>query len=195
MGRDVLTVEPFHDNVIRIHKAATLENTQNKITLLKNALSNKRNEIKMLQPDTTNNGGQSLIPNKDKVYTRDENNKYLVETILFDDIIPYLPKNAENKEYKKAILKIDIEGFEPYAFQHADKLFDLLDIRIIYMEWGCLAREPSLNKLTNEMINFLKKRNYTPMSYDFDNLRSSNWKTWPWDIIWKKVTSFEKKTF
>ena len=185
MGRDVLTVEPFHDNVIRIHKAATLENTQNKITLLKNALSNKRNEIKMLQPDTTNNGGQSLIPNKDKVYTRDENNKYLVETILFDDIIPYLPKNAENKEYKKAILKIDIEGFEPYAFQHADKLFDLLDIPIIYMEWGYLAGITKAHNLTINMINFLYSHGLRPYANN-QQLEKDRWLSWPWDIMWKK---------
>ena len=40
--------------------------------------------------------------------------------------------------YKQAILKIDIEGFEPFAFQHAAKLFDAIDIQIIFMEWGII---------------------------------------------------------
>ena len=185
MGRDVLTVEPFYDNVIRIHKAATQENIQNKITLLKNALSNKRNEIKMLQPDSTNNGGQSLLQNKDKTFTKDENNKYLVETILFNDIIPYLPKNAENKDYKKAILKIDIEGFEPYAFQHADKLFSLLDIPIIFMEWGNLPRQTDAHNLIVDMINFLYSRDLRPYGNNLP-LQKESWLSWPWDIVWKK---------
>ena len=38
--------------------------------------------------------------------------------------------------FKKAVLKIDIEGFEPFAFAHASLLFNTLDIRIIFMEWG-----------------------------------------------------------
>jgi FkbM family methyltransferase len=185
MGRDVVTVEPFYDNIIRIHKAATQENIQNKITLLKNALSNKRNEIKMLQPDSSNNGGQSLLQNKDKTFTKDENNKYLVETILFDDIIPYLPKNAENKEYKKAILKIDIEGFEPYAFQHADKLFKLLDIPIIYMEWGNLPRQTDAHNLIVDMINFLYSQGLRPYGNNLP-LQKDSWLSWPWDIMWKK---------
>ncbi len=53
-----MTVEPFHDNIIRIHKASTIEKTQKKITLIKNALSNKRNEIKRLSSNDVNIGGQ-----------------------------------------------------------------------------------------------------------------------------------------
>ena len=70
--------------------------------------------------------------NRDKVFTKDEKNKYLVETILFDDIIPYLPyKNKYTLEkYKKAIIKIDIEGFEAFAFESASLLFETLDVRI-----------------------------------------------------------------
>ena len=39
-------------------------------------------------------------------------NKFLVETILMDDLLNYLPKRRDNKSYEQAILKIDIEGFE-----------------------------------------------------------------------------------
>jgi len=62
----------------------------------------------------------------------------------------------------------------------------LLEIQIIFMEWGCLARESSLNKYTKEMLDFMKKLNYTPLTLDYERLKLSNWKTWPWDIMWKK---------
>ena len=142
MGRQVLTVEPFYDNVLRIHKAAKSDNTTSLITLITNALSNKRNEIKMLQPNGDNIGGQSLIENKNKVVKKedimatDPKAKYYVETILFDDIVTFLPVKPDGTHYKKAIMKIDIEAFEPYAFQHAAHLFDTLDIPIVFMEWG-----------------------------------------------------------
>jgi len=144
MGRKVVTVEPFHDNILRIHKAAYLEKTYKNILLIKNAISNKRNEIKLLKAERSNIGGQSLLDHKDKIYKKDKNNKYLVETILFDDIVPYLPyKNDTTKErFKKAILKIDA------------------------------------------MIDFLYLRKYLP--YGNNNLLGkNNWKSWPWDIIWK----------
>ena len=49
----------------------------------------------------------SLLDNKNQTYQKNENDKYLVETILFDDIVDHFPKN---RQYKQAILKIDIEG-------------------------------------------------------------------------------------
>jgi FkbM family methyltransferase len=112
MGRQVLTVEPFYDNIVRLHKAATEEKIQNKIKLVKNALSNKRNEIKRLQPNSDNIGGQSLLQSKNKNYKKSDmaNDKYLVETILLDDLVEQLPLNSDGKKYKQAILKIDIEG-------------------------------------------------------------------------------------
>ena len=131
MGRKVISIEPFPDNILRLHKAAYLAKTYDNIILLKHGLSNKRNEFKLLNQDN-NIGGQSLLGNRDKVFAKDEKNKYLVETILFDDIIPYLPyKNKFNLEkFKKAIIKIDIEGFEVFAFESATLLFETLDVRI-----------------------------------------------------------------
>jgi FkbM family methyltransferase len=53
-------------------------------------------------------------------------------------------------------MKIDIEGFEPYAFQHAKNLFKILDFQIIFMEWGVLNRYRSeLHSLIIQMMNFL----------------------------------------
>lgn len=134
MGRKVLTVEPFYDNIIRIHKASTEAKLQNKIKLIQNALSNKRNEIKRLNPVYNNIGGQSLLENKLKTFNRDPSDRYLVETIYFDDIVDSLPKNEQGQDFTNAIMKIDIEGFEPFAFVHAQKLFSKLNINIIFME-------------------------------------------------------------
>lgn len=105
MGRDVVCLEPFYENLLRIHKAAKLENLADKIILVKNAVSNKRNEIKKLHQQFGNIGGQSLLNHKNEVYSKQNsssNDKYLVETILLDDIIPYLPKRKGNQEYRKA---------------------------------------------------------------------------------------------
>ena len=128
-----MTVEPFFDNILRIHKAANEANLQTNITLIQNALSDKRNEIKRLNPES-NIGSQSLIESKRKVFIRDPNDKYLVETIYFDDIIGVLPRNEKGEEFKDAILKMDIEGFEPFAFMHAEKLFSKLNVNVIFME-------------------------------------------------------------
>ncbi len=58
LGRDVVAVEPFYDNVMRIHKSVGLANLQDRVKLVKNALFNKRHELKRLSRFDTNKGGQ-----------------------------------------------------------------------------------------------------------------------------------------
>ena len=185
MGHKVVSIEPFYENIIRIHKAAYLEKIHANIVLITNAVSNKRNEIKLLEANANNIGGQSLMQHKNKTFVKDEKNKYLVETILFDDIVPYLPyKNLNTKEkFKQAILKIDIEGFEPYAFECANHLFNTLDIRVVFMEWG-INRGKNYVEVSG-MLDFFYKQNYN--AYEKSRLlKRQEWKNWPWDIIWKK---------
>lgn len=185
MGYKVVTVEAFYENILRIHKASYLDKTFNNIVLIHNALSNKRNEIKMLQPYPGNIGAQSLLPFNNQKFLRNKTNKYLVETILFDDILPYLPyrDDAKKEKYKKAALKTDIEGFEPFAFEHADQLFDKLNIEIILMEWYNIQK---LNETTvNSVIGFLKKRNYI-VYYNNKKRLHGSWKNWPFNIVWRK---------
>ena len=53
-----------------------------------------------------------------------------------DDLIDYVPLNKYGKRHERAIIKIDIESFEPYAFSNCKKLFALYDIQMIFMEWA-----------------------------------------------------------
>ena len=88
-----MAIEPFHDNIIRLHKAAKLENIDNKITLITNAISNRRNDVKLLNEQSENIGGQSLLiydykKNLNKSSNK-YNNKYLVETILLGEFLVF----------------------------------------------------------------------------------------------------------
>ena len=68
MGRTVVTVEPFYDNLLRIHKAAKLANVEDKITLFKNGIGDEQNKILRLNPVDNNVGGQSLIHDRNKIF-------------------------------------------------------------------------------------------------------------------------------
>ena len=48
LGRDVLSVEPFKDNIIRFHKAVKIQGLENRITLLNNVVYNKPGIIKKI---------------------------------------------------------------------------------------------------------------------------------------------------
>lgn len=183
----MLAVEPFFDNIIRFHKAVEHENLQDRVTLITNAISDRRNEIKLLEKMEDNIGGQSLLKSglANESFTKADRikNKYLVETIVFDDIVEFLPRKNKNTRYEKAIMKIDIEGFEPFAFAHAHKLFASIDVRVIFMEWGRINSAKTNRRLITQMIDFLASLSYEPMA---DNvvLNTTNWETWPWDLIW-----------
>ena len=178
-----MSIEPFIDNIYRIHKAATLERTQRNIVLIQNALFNKRNETKLMNKNDQNLAAQGLAMNKERHYDKDANNKYLVETILLDDIIAYLPKQNDGSEFKTAIMKIDIEGFEAFALQKASKLFDRLDIKIIFMEWDHLLANSERD--INEMISFLTVRGYKPCLHGAA-LELDDFLNWPSDISWMR---------
>ncbi len=47
-NRSVIAVEPLHENVVRLHKAAHLENVQSKITVLVNAVTNERKQVRLI---------------------------------------------------------------------------------------------------------------------------------------------------
>lgn len=51
-----------------------------------------------------------------------------VTTILLDDLLEVLT-------FDRAIIKIDSQGYEHKAFQHANKLLDTVFVPYIYMEW------------------------------------------------------------
>jgi FkbM family methyltransferase len=211
LGSHVIAVEPFHENILRIHKAASINRLHSKITLVANAISNKRNEIKLLQRVEANIGGQSLLDNNHLVFSNNAEarrnkstgssgkrnvNEYLVETILFDDLLDHLPRKSDVDAtsggfYGRAIMKIDIEGFEPYAFQHARNLFKVLDFQIIFMEWGVMNRYGSeLRGLIIQMMNFLYANDLQPYVFDEAGIKQllnrDEWTKWPWDIFWEK---------
>ena len=157
LNRKVIAFEPFIDNIYRIHKAAQLENLTNNIVLVQNAVSNKRNEVALMSKKDLVMAAQGIFENKGKKFKRDSRDKYQVETIVLDDVIPYLPKRDDGTEFERAAMKIDIEGFEPFAMQKASKLFDHLDVRIILMEWKNLATKNNYQTV-DEMIHFKQSR-------------------------------------
>lgn len=106
LGRDVVAIEPFFDNIIRFHKAVVNEGLEQRIRLITNAISDERGQVRLLQKIEDNIGGQYLIRTNEtanqRAFSRSDRlwNKYLVETIWLDDILDYLPKKANNQPYK-----------------------------------------------------------------------------------------------
>ena len=185
IGHQVLAVEPNTHNVVRLHKAAKQGHLETRITLLQNGVSDRRGvaniryskqnqgdtQIRMLSVQESGTASNGVVD--------DANTK----TILMNDL-------AEYCRYARAIMKIDIQGFEHKAFQHADELFQRVQILKILMEWEAMAplagpnKDPNERQMVQEMIDFLTTRGYVPKGWNDERLNLSMWQKWPGDVVW-----------
>lgn len=183
-----LAIEPFYDSYIRLHKSALIENTQDLIVLITNGISDTRGEYKRLTQVSNNVGGQSIFENNENYafkMNRSElkNDKYIIETIVLNDIVHVLPK-----DFKNVIIKIDIQNYEIKAFKKADLLFKRLNIFAIFMEWN---EKADINKFKvteiEGFLDFLYSKHFSAHNpTNLNELERQEWKNWPYDIIWIK---------
>jgi hypothetical protein len=104
--------------------------------------------------------------------------------------------NATGEGPKKFIIKLDIEGYEPFVFEKAEKLFKTYEIPALFMEFGKSVQKLALQKNESSsyamkirnMLEFLKRQNYEPYEVNgFNMLDYKKWRyDWPWDVYFKQ---------
>ncbi|CAF0804697.1 unnamed protein product [Didymodactylos carnosus] len=190
LDRQVLSIEPLYDSLIRLHKSIQLNNVEHLVTVIANAIGNKHEKLQLNIVDKNIGGSYLSILDDMKVNAVQEREivpKILadVDTIVLDDLVDIYPSY-----FKRAILKLDIEGFEAYAFQNATILFNRTEIPAVYMEFGKLIElkySSGMMEAIKHMIDFLRIRNYEPYEVnDLNHLLFDNWESWPWDIVFKR---------
>ena len=196
--RHVIAVEPLYDSLIRLHKSIQLNDVQHQVTLVANAIGVKHERLALKIVDK--NLGASYLsyldelapPAKQVEKMVDEHQPAFaprvlaeVETITLDDLLSIYPIF-----FKRAILKIDIEGFEALAFGNASLLFNRTEIPAIYMEFGKLVEIKYYRGMLTaieSMLTFLRTRNYQPYEVnDINQLLFDNWESWPWDVAFRR---------
>ena len=179
-GRKCVAVEPFYDNVIRLHKSAQIEIISNNIILVTNGISDRKGELHHLSKNDENVGGQGLIKIDNIQLSNLENstyNKYNVITVQFDDLISVLPK-----DFTEAIMKIDIEDSEFNAFKNAAKLFERVQVYAVFFEWS-----RKINFHYHEIFaffEFMYSRNFEAVDIKMRTLNPEDMRNWPTHMIW-----------
>ena len=95
--------------------------------------------------------------------------------------------------FKKAVIKIDIEGHEHHAFREAKELFKQVFISHIIMEWIKMKEhyhtmvEVTKDKLlVYELLRVLEEEGFKAFSMVTGQEQDpSYWYAWPDDVIWK----------
>ena len=98
MGHSAVAIEPLNTNSDLLQMSAHLNNFSQDVTLLKNAVYDRRTYA-TLTSNKDNQGGVWIKSTNSK-YTSETSTNY-VATITIDDVIPYVKQNS-------VIIKIDI---------------------------------------------------------------------------------------
>ncbi|CAF1442190.1 unnamed protein product [Adineta steineri] len=180
LGRFTLSVDCFMPNIERIIKAVQIQNVQNRVVLVQNALYAKSGELLRLS-----NGYPSGLQLTDNTQM-DVDSHYNVKTIRFDDLLPILIE----RKVRAAIVKIDIEGSESYMCETGSKVFEVIDIQLVMMEWGHGLRKTYKSRYQS-IIKFFAQLDYVVTDEKCNVLDSANWETtWPGNIYWIKRINF-----
>ncbi|KAK2714592.1 hypothetical protein QYM36_008969 [Artemia franciscana] len=150
MGHDVIAVEPYIRCLLRLRKAAKMNELDNKIKIVESGASNDRNFYYMYFKKG-NIGGTYLRESESASSVR-------VKTVILSDLISI-------KERRTLIIKADAEGFECKSL-YDPNLFEVWHIPYIFMEWGLMfrGRHISANPCQTEDLDilvFLLSLNYT----------------------------------
>ena len=207
LDRFVIAVEPLHENLNRLHKAAQLEKVESRVVALVNAVSNERAEVKVSILDF-NIGGAFIFEPELENHTDKANEQIsssvIVNSITMNDLIEVINDKLNNKSLqlsqkqlsKKLVIKLDIEGYEPYAFEQSERLFTEMQVVAVFLEFGkILENLQALNfdsksvylKKTKNMLNMFKRHGFEPYEINgINKLEFADWKSWPWDIYLRK---------
>ena len=193
MGHKVVAVEPFIDNIILFQRSVKLNNLENRIVLVQNAISNERKSASLRKTED-NQGRTFVVP-----ITRYSENDRLT-TIVLDDLL-------EAITFKEALMKMDIEGYEHRAIVEGTRFLAKIRIPYIIMEWvfmkehfktnyrvvdGILERsemtldksETNDTKIAFTAMNQLIQYGYSAFSMDGKPLKTTLLASWPEDVVW-----------
>ena len=187
MGRPVVAVEAYIRHVEMIHKSVVLNELEQNFTLIYNAVSDEHNTV-ALSFKKENMGAIRVIESnfRSETMPRLAVNECLgtgshVNTITMDDLLEVI-------NFEHAIVKLDIEGYEPRVMTQSALLLSRIHIPYIITEWALLRTQQQEYQveLVHSMLDIMSSHGYVPfMINDIDRLNTTLWRNWPNDVLWK----------
>ena len=175
MGRNVVAVDAFRRHTLMLGRAVVMNGFQDRVKIVHNALSHTYRNVSLV--------GYQGNPGMTRVKTKFSAGKPVgetVPTILMDDLVHVV-------DFRRAIMKIDIEGHEARALSHSTQLFTKVDIPVIFMEWwGGIYNRDGEGAFVRNVISFFKIQKYTAYNQKFKMLDFDKWHQWPNQIILKR---------
>lgn len=174
-GYQVVSVEPFEDNLFLLNRSIDL-NSMTKVKVIPRCLSNAEKTQLFIRPEN-NPGNSKFLTQNDPITLQ----KYKLKCTSLNSLLPQIA-------FKKAVIKVDIEGSEVRVFQEksAAKFFEKIEVPVVFMEWGSLLKTAKETDIS-QLVQFFISRSFEPFVMVKSGLRTllkDPWNQWPWDIVW-----------
>ena len=179
LNRPIVAVEASNLHVQMMHHSIVLNNLQDaNIVLVNNAISNSRGTLQLYLNEPTNQGHLQVINNTNDMEKKDSSRNQYVNAITMDDLIEVI-------HFKKAIIKMDIEGSEHKAIAKCEKLLKHVYIPYIFMEVAIQLRIPGA---LDQISLILERNDYKAFDLNKQLIlnREPKYSGWPSDVIWKQ---------
>ena len=186
LRRKVIAVEALKRHVLMIGRAVVMNRYQNRVNIVHDALSDTYRNVTL----ATFSGNLGRTQVRDLKFNATVPASDQVPTILMDDLVNLV-------DFRRAIMKIDIEGQEVPALSHSLQLFAKVDIPLIIMEWWGAYRFYKTGEqrtIVMLLISFFKTNGYGVYNRNLEMLNISRSHTWPNEIIWKRGEWTQSKT-
>ena len=177
LGHRVVALDPNSLNLRLLTKSLNMGTLSNRVTLLRNAISNVQENVTLF--DILGNIGGTFVETADKTDQEDDSidSEHKALAITLDELTDIFRN-------KQLFIKIDVETYELKALKGGNKFFMSVDVRYVLMEW-IYHREFDTGK---EVIKFMKTHNLFPHINAHRNtkLDPEYYRTWPDNVLWIK---------
>lgn len=171
LGRRVVSVDILSRALDNLQESLRLGNLTDNVTLLLNAVSNRREKVKV--NIVSENIGGSHVREYGETGVKEE----VVQSITMDDILEVISSG-------EVFIKMDIEGHEQKALENSKDFFQKVNVKFLLMEWMLHKGKKSGDKI----IRFLVTNGLLPyLDYNAGEvLQLGRSSFWPDNILWAK---------
>lgn len=174
LGVQVISIDPLEDNLRLLSMSLIAGYLTDNVSVILNAVSDKYKTVSIDIPKD-NIGGAHIVD--DVADANDKSKLNTAETILLDDLIPYVIGG-------KTFLKMDVEGHEWNVLNGGHTFFQTTDVIGILMEWVHHRHQES----GRYIIEFLMKNGLLP--YEGVSMKQvlqpDSYYMWPENVFWIK---------
>ncbi|XP_061180172.1 uncharacterized protein LOC133188685 [Saccostrea echinata] len=171
LGNPVIAVDALRDNTARLCASMEINHLQNKISIIHNVLSFKREKVS-LGKFYLNVGGTFVK----HMGASAESDSIVIDAILLDDLL-------EIYRFKgRVVIKMDVESFEANVLRGAYKFFNHVNVDFILIEFMAHRGKES----GDFIVKFLKQFGLEP---EFSN---GNHSSWPIDVWFMRPDKLKK---